>query len=93
MSNKLIFEKSIEVEELFVKYQVIQRDDVFEETSYTFYDIAVEKISQGKTESCVCSSLTTNRDTAEKICNLICENIVLPETLFESLEECLEVVL
>ncbi|MGN1412253.1 MAG: DUF6514 family protein [Oscillospiraceae bacterium] len=89
----IIVEKSIKFEGISLKYQIIKREDVFEGNSYTFYDISVEKNSKGVVEENVCSALTTDINTAKKVLNILCDNIVLPENLFECLEECLELVL
>lgn len=89
----IVIEKNINVEGISVKYQIIKREDVFEGNSYTFYDVLVEKTSNGLVEENICSALTTDINVAEKVCNILCDNMVLPENLFECLEECLELVL
>lgn len=89
----LVFEKSVKVENLSITYQVVKNDGILEGNSYTFYDIMIEKISSNSVERNVCVHLTTDIEIAKKICNILCDNFVLPENLFECVEECLELVL
>lgn len=87
MSNK-VSTMSREAEGLLLEYSTIERS--VEGT--TVFDVSVRKSRGQGSECAVCRDVSRDPDTARRILELLYESYVLPETLLESMEECLEVV-
>lgn len=80
------------VEELSLKYSLLKKDEVVENQLYTTFDIEVEKISNELVQKEICSSVSSDIEVATSILDILYRNDVLPETLLEVIEECLEIV-
>lgn len=92
MSYKVcVLQKNKMVEELSLKYSLLKNDGSSDMVST--FDIEVEKVSNGVVQKEVCYSVSSNIEVATSILEVLYRNDVLPETLFEVMEECFELVL
>ncbi|MCD7801232.1 MAG: DUF6514 family protein [Ruminococcus sp.] len=73
-------------------YYLIKKDEVVEGTICTTFDIEVHKMVDGLVEKEVCSSVSSDIDKATSILDMLYRNDVLPDTLLEVMEECLEIL-
>lgn len=92
MSYKVcVLQKNKVVEKLSLKYSLLKNDG--SNGMVSTFDIEVEKVSNGVVQKEVCHSVSSNIEVATSILEVLYRNDVLPETLFEVMEECFELVL
>lgn len=93
MSYKIsVLQKEKQVEDLLLKYTLFKKDETIENSIVTTFDIEVVKVKGDIVETAICPSVSSDISIAESIMDILCRNDVLPETLLEVIEECLELV-
>lgn len=93
MSYKIsVLQKDKEVDGLSLTYSIFKKDEIIEGDIYTMFDIEVQKSTKTRMEKCTCPSVSSDINTAVDILEILYRNDVLPETLMEVMEECLELV-
>lgn len=93
MSYKIsALQKEKQVGDLLLKYTLFKKDETIEDNIVTTFDVEVVKVKDSIVETAICPSISSDLDIATTIVDILYRNDVLPETLLEVIEECLELV-
>lgn len=93
MSYKIsVLQKEKQVGDLLLKYTLFKKDETIEDNIVTTFDVEVVKVKDSIVETAICPSISSDLDIATTIVDILYRNDVLPETLLEVIEECLELV-
>lgn len=93
MSYKIsVLQKEKQVGDLLLKYTLFKKDETIEGNIVTTFDVEVVKVKDSIVETAICPSISSDLDIATTIVDILYRNDVLPETLLEVIEECLELV-
>lgn len=93
MSYKIsVLQKEKQVGDLLLKYTLFKKDETIEDNIVTTFDAEVVKVKDSIVETAICPSISSDLDIATTIVDILYRNDVLPETLLEVIEECLELV-